>query len=73
MPFQRWVPNDITSRCNPITRPAPKITGVPRQVKGWVGNNINLKLWTEKAFGSFRGYHRFSTALNSAQLSFFPT
>jgi len=31
--------------------------------------NINLKLWTEKAFGSFRGYHRFSTTLNSAQLS----
>ena len=31
--------------------------------------NINLKLWTEKAFGSFRGYHRFSTTLNTAQLS----
>merc|ERR1719361_1472536 len=29
--------------------------------------NINLKLWTEKAFGSFRGYHRFSTTLNSAK------
>ena len=34
--------------------------------------NINLKLWTEKAFGSFRGYHRFSTTLNSAQLSSLP-
>jgi len=33
-----------------------------------LANNINLKLWTEKAFGSFRGYHRFSTTLlNSAK------
>jgi len=39
----------------------PKVTGVPRKVSQRLGNNINLKLWTEKAFGSFRGYHRFST------------
>ena len=35
--FQGWVPNDITTGCNvhPITRPAPKVTGVPREVRGW--------------------------------------
>ena len=38
-----------------------------------LADNVNLKLWTEKAFGSFRGYHRFSTTLNSATQLLLPS
>jgi len=57
-----------------ILRGVLKIQSLKTSTKGnrtgpGLAENVNIKLWTEKAFGSFRGYHRFSTTLNSAQLS----
>ena len=54
-----------------ILRGVLKIQSLKTSTKGnrtgpGLAENVNIKLWTEKAFGSFRGYHRFSTTLNSA-------